>query len=275
MLGIGSAATLLVMLIACGNVAGLLLARAAARQQEVAIRLALGASRGRIVRQFLTEGLVLAIAGTLFGLIVAGWMVGLASGAASMSIDGQILAYAAFLAMVATLSAGLLPAIQASRTAMHPDVTRSHSAHVGRLRTSLVGTEVAISLVLLLTAALLLRGVARAGTVDPGMPVEQLLALSIDANRHGYEGTRLDAVLREARREIEALPGVRSTALVNPAPFSGARMATTARSADAPDAPGVSTFLAQVSPELSGRDRFAGDSRALVQRQPRRRNRDQ
>ena len=83
-----------------------------------------------------------------------------------------------------------------------------------------------------------------------------------------YEGTRLDAVLREARREIEALPGVRSTALVNPAPFSGARMATTARSADAPDAPGVSTFLAQVSPELPDvtdlpviRGRWFSDSR--------------
>jgi predicted permease len=253
MLGIASAATLLVMLIACGNVAGLLLARAAARQQEIAIRLSLGASRVRIVRQFLTEGLTLSSAGTALGMIMAGWMTGVASGVgARVPLDGRILAYTAFLAIVATLSAGLLPAIQASRTVLHPDITRSRSARVGRLRTSLVGIEVAISLVLLLTAALLLRGVARASVVDPEMPVEQLLAISMDANQHGYEGARLEAMVREARRQIEALPSVRSTALVNPAPFSGARWSTGARRGDQPEAPGVTTFTAAVSPDFPG-----------------------
>jgi putative ABC transport system permease protein len=252
MLGLAGAATMLVMLIACGNVAGLLLARGAARRQEIAIRLSLGASRVRIVRQFLTEGLALSIAGTVLGFIVAGWLMAAApaAGAASTSIDGRILAYAAFLAVVATLSAGLIPAIQASRSALHPDLTRAQTTRVGRLRMSLVGIEVAISLVLLLTAALLLRGVARASVVDPGMPVEQLLAISMDPSRHGYEGARLEAVVREARRQLEALPGVRSTALVHPAPFSGVRSAAAARRGDMPDSPGVSTFLAEVSPEL-------------------------
>jgi predicted permease len=252
MLGIAGAATMLVMLIACGNVAGLLLARAAARRQEIAIRLSLGASRVRIVRQFLTEGLVLAIAGTGLGFIVANWAIGLASagGGATTTIDGRSVAYGAFLAMVATLSAGLMPAIQASRTELHPDLTRAATSRVGRLRTSMVGVEVAISLVVLLTAALLLRGIARASVVDPGMPVDNLLAISMDANRHGYEGARLEAIVREARRHLEALPGVRSTALVSPAPFSGARSATGSRRADAPDAPPVSTFLAAVSPDF-------------------------
>lgn len=252
MLGIAGAATMLVMLIACGNVAGLLLARAAARRQEIAIRLSLGASRARIVRQFLTEGLVLSIAGTVVGFIVAGWVSGLASpgGAGSTAIDGRIAIYAASLVLIATLSAGLMPAIQASRTELLPDLARAAASRVGRLRTSLVGVEVAISLVLLLTAALLLRGVARAGVVDPGMPVDQLLAISMDANRHGYEGTRLDALVREARRHLEALPGVRSTALVSPAPFSGARSATGSRRGDAPDSPAVSTFLSEVSPDF-------------------------
>jgi predicted permease len=252
MLGVASAATMLVMLIACGNVAGLLLSRAAARQQEIAIRLSLGASRVRIVRQFLTEGLTLSIGGTVAGLLVAGWLAGLVSrgGAAQLFLDGRILAYAAFLAIVATLAAGLLPAIQASRTALRPDLAWSHSTHVGRLRTSLVGVEVAISLVLLLTAALLLRGLVRAGAVDPGMPVEQMLAISMDARRHGYEGERLEAIAREARRQIEAIPAVRSTALVNPAPFSGARSSTVARRGDRPDAPAVTTFMAAVSPEF-------------------------
>jgi len=254
MLGLASAATLLVMLIACGNVAGLLLARAAARQQEIAIRLSLGASRVRIIRQFLTEGLTLSIGGAIAGLIAAGWLSSLVSrgGAASMTVDGRILGYAAFLAIVATLSVGLWPAVQASRIAPHPDLARSHSARIGRLRTSLVGIEVAISIMSLLTAALLLRGVARARAADPGMPVEHLLAISMDANRHGYEGPRLDALVREARRQIQALPTVRATALVGPAPFSGARSATSARRGDEPDSRAVSTFLANVSPELLG-----------------------
>ena len=252
MLGIAGAATMLVMLIACGNVAGLLLARAAARRQEIAIRLSLGASRARILRQFLTEGLTLSVAGTLVGFIVAGWVSALASkgGAEPAVIDGRIVIYAAVLVLIATVSAGLMPAIQASRTELHPDLTRTATSRVGRLRTSLVGVEVAISLVLLLTAALLLRGVARASMVDPGMPVDNLLAISMDANRHGYEGTRLEGIVREARRHLEALPGVRSTALVSPAPFSGARSATGARRVDAPDSPPVSTFLAAVSPDF-------------------------
>jgi putative ABC transport system permease protein len=254
MLGAAGAATMLVMLIACGNVAGLLLARAAARQQEIAIRLSLGASRVRIVRQFLTEGLVLSVGGAILGIIAAGWLGGVVSpgGARSLPIDGRTLAYAAFLAIVATISAGLWPAVQASRTVLRPVGTLSHSTRVGRLRTSMVGIEVAISLVLLLTAALLLRGVVRAYASDPGMPVDQLFAISMDARHHGYEGERLDAAVREARRHIEALPGVRATALVNPAPFSGFRSDTPSRRADQPDSAGVHTFLADVSPEFPG-----------------------
>ena len=252
MLGAAGAATMLVMLIACGNVAGLLLARAAARRQEIAIRLSLGASRVRIVRQFLTEGLVLSVGGAILGIIAAGWLGGIASpgGAPSLPIDGPMLAYAAFLAIVATISAGLWPAVQASRTVLRPVGTLGHSTRIGRLRTSMVGIEVAISLVLLLTASLLLRGVVRANASDPGMPVDQLFAISMDARHHGYEGERLDAAVREARRRIEALPGVRATAVVNPAPFSGSRSDTQSRRADQPDSAGVQTFLADVSPEF-------------------------
>ena len=255
LLGLASAATALVMLIACGNVAGLLLARTAARQQEIAIRLSLGASRVRITRQFLTEGLTLSIGGAVAGLIVAGWLTALASrdGAAmAMTADGRVLGYAVFLAIIATLSVGLWPAIQASRIAPHPDAARSHSACIGRLRTTMVGIEVAISLVLLLATALLLRGVVRASALDPGMPVNHLLAVSTDANRHGYEGPRLDALAREARRHLEVLPGVRTTAMVDPAPFSGARARTAARRADQPESAGASAFLAAVSPEFAG-----------------------
>jgi predicted permease len=247
-LGVAGAATLLVMLIACGNVAGLLLARAAARRQEIAVRLSLGASRLRIVRQFLAEGVTLSALGTVLGFVLAAWLVGLAStDGRAPRLDGRIVAYALALTAVATLSAGLMPAIQASKTELLPDLARPHSARIGRLRPFVVGTEVAVSLVFLLSAALLLRGIVRAGSVDPGMPVEQLLAVSVDAGRHGYEGARLDAMLDDARRELEAIPGVRSTALVNPPPFSGQRFATNVRRADAPDSPGVSSFTAEVS----------------------------
>jgi predicted permease len=251
MLGIAGVATLVVLLIACGNVAGLLLARASARRQEIAVRMALGASRPRIVRQFLAEGLTLSAVGTVVGFILAAWMLGLASAAgAAPRLDGRIIAYAVVLIAVATLSAGLMPAIQASRTALRADLARAPTARIGRLRPFLVGTEVAISLVLLLTTALLLRGLVRAGVVDPGMPVDQLLTISIDAGRHGYEGARLDAVLRDARRDIAAIPGVQSTALVNPPPFSGHRFSTGVRRGDAPDSQGLMSFTAEVSPDF-------------------------
>ena len=252
LLGFAGAATALVMLIACGNVAGLLLARTAARQQEIAIRLSLGASRVRITRQFLAEGLTLSVGGAVLGLIVAAWLRGLVAhdGAAAMAIDGRVLGYAVFLAVIATLTTALWPAVQASRTAPHPDAARSHSLRIGRLRTSMVVIEVAISLVLLLATALLLRGVVRAGSVDPGMPIDQLLAISTDADRHGYEGPRLDAMVREARRHLDGLPGVRATAVASPAPFSGSRAQTSVRRADQPAGAGVAAFTAAVSPDL-------------------------
>jgi predicted permease len=247
-------AAMLVLLIACANVAGLLIARASARRREVAVRLALGASRARIVRQFLVEGALLSLIGTLTGWLIASWgiKVALSSGTSetltwSFAPNAWTFVFAMVLTAAATIGTGLTPARQAARVAMLPALTRSDSPRVGRLRAILVGTEVAVSLVLVVVTALLLRSVIRASMLDPGMPVDRLLTVRIDARLHGYEGARLDAVLRGVRAELDTVPGVVASAFVNPAPFSGNRAGAVVRRADAADSPGVRLFLAEVS----------------------------
>ena len=247
-------AAMLVLLIACANVAGLLMARAAARRREVAVRLSLGASRTRIIRQFLVEGALLSLVGTLAGWLAASWTLqaALSSGSSealtwSLAPNTWTVAFAVLLTAAATIGTGLTPALQAGRVAMLPALTRSDSPRVGRLRAVLVGTEVAVSLVLVLLSALLLRSVVHANTIDPGMPTDRLLTLQVDARLHGYADQRLDAVLRAVRAELDAVPGVVASAFVNPAPFSGNRSGTTVRRADADDSAGVRLFLADVS----------------------------
>ena len=247
-------AAMLVLLIACANVAGLLMARASARRREVAVRLSLGASRTRIIRQFLVEGALLSLIGTLAGWLAASWTLqaALSSGSSealtwTLAPNAWTVAFAVLLTAAATIGTGLTPALQAGRVAMLPALTRSESPHVGRLRAVLVGTEVAVSLVLVLVSALLLRSVVHATTIDPGMPTDRLLTVQVDARRHGYEGQRLDAALHAIRAELDAVPGVIGSAFVNPAPFSRNRSGTTVRRADAADSPGVRLFLADVS----------------------------
>ena len=247
-------AAMLVVLIACANVAGLLMARASARRREVAVRLSLGASRMRIIRQFLVERALLSLVGTLAGWLAASWTLqaALSSGSSealtwSLAPNGWTVAFAVLLTTAATIGTGLTPALQAGRVAMLPALTRSEAPRVGRLRAVLVGTEVAVSLVLVLISALLLRSVVHANTIDPGMPTDHLLTVQLDAGLHGYEGQRLDAALRAVCVELDAVPGVVASAFVNPAPFSGNRSGTTVRGADAADAAGVRLFLADVS----------------------------
>ena len=246
--------SMFVLLIACANVAGLLLARASTRRMETAVRLSLGAGRAHIVRQFLAEGLLLAVAGTALGCVAAAWVLQgvMSSGGVqplswSFAPDGRMIAFAGILVIVATISTGLMPALQASKTALLPALTQTDAVRIGRLRIVLVGTEVAVSVVLVLATALLLRGVVRAHAIDPGIAVDRLIAVEIDATLHGYQGPRLESALREVRRQIEALPGVTSTATASPAPLSGNRKGTAVRLAAAPDSPGVRLFLADVS----------------------------
>jgi macrolide transport system ATP-binding/permease protein len=257
--GVLGTVTLGVLVIACANVAGLLLARVSARRREVAVRLSLGAGRSRIIRQFLAEGLILAAVGTMTGLAVARWtlMIALSSGsdqtlAWSFAPDLRVIGFGVVLALVATVSTGWMPARQASKTSLLHDLTRTSSPRVGRLRDVLIGIEVAIALVLLLGTALLVRGVMRSQTLDPGMPVDRLVVLEVDAGLHGYTGRALEDALQQVRRELAALPGVTGASLVSPAPFSGNRMNSTLRRGETPDDPGIGISIGEVSPDFLG-----------------------
>jgi putative ABC transport system permease protein len=230
-----------VLLIGCANVANLLLARATTRDREIAIRTALGGSRMRLVRQLLTESVVLAALGGVLGLFIAMWgttaLEHLAAlylpRAREISIDRAVLGFSAFLILFTGLGFGMIPAIQASRPDLQTvlkDSGRSTSSGAprARVRGVLVVTEVAVALMLLAGAGLLLRSFQRLIAVEPGFNPEHLLTLQVwlpvrnqpekgkyftDAQRRGFYNAALAAVQR--------VPGVRAVALTSRLPFRG------------------------------------------------------
>src|SRR6185436_16022731 len=179
------------LLIACANVANLLLMRGAARQREIALRAALGAGRGRILLQFLTEALVLSLLSAALGVAAA--YAGLAAllavlpsssqlpRAETIHVDGPVLTFAVLLAVATTFLSGLGPALQAARRNVH-DALRGASVRTGigaghRLRASFVATQVALALVLLAGAGLVLRSFQKLVAVDPGFRTERVLSM--------------------------------------------------------------------------------------------------
>ncbi len=223
-----------VLLIACANVANLLLARAASRHKEIAVRTAIGASRGRLVRQLLTECGLLALGGGILGvglaavgLRVFGALVpaGLA-GAATYTLDLGVLAWTAGLCFVATLLAGLVPALQMSR----PDLaealregTRAGAGGVGSRRTrgALVMAEVALAVVLLIGAGLLLRSFERILDVDPGFRTAQVLSFQLDQARDQRPGPQLERFFERMNARLQSLPGVVAAGAVSNLPLGG------------------------------------------------------
>jgi predicted permease len=226
----------IVLLIACANVANLLLARASARRKEIAVRLALGAGRFRLVRQLLTESVMLALVGGAGGVLLAVWTVellkatppptGIFSFNLDFSLDGHVLGFAFGLSFLTGIVFGLAPAWQAARPDVLPVLKDEAyaTAQGGRrfnLRNALVVTQVALSLVLLLCAGLFLRSLQRMQSVDPGFDADRLLTASLNINLLRYTTEQGREFYRQVLERIERLPGVEAATLARVVPISG------------------------------------------------------
>jgi predicted permease len=226
----------LVLLIACGNVANLLMARATARQKEVAIRLSLGASRARLVRQLLVESLVLSLLGAAAGVLVATWTGDLllralpfenASRVFSGEPDLRVGLFTLVIGVATGLVFGLAPALQLTRPAVAGTLKDEAAAVVGgsggRLRRGLVIAQVALSLLLLVGAGLFARSLHNLRALDPGFQADRLVAFSVDPALSGYDEARVQSFAVRVQEELRALPGVK-----NAAPSTGRLMSNSA-----------------------------------------------
>ena len=224
-----------VLLIACANVANLLLARAAARQREIAIRVALGASRWRIVRQLLTESLLLALAGGGLGLLLALWGLDLLVAAAPQNIprlheaalDPVVLAFTIGVSLLTGVVFGLAPALQATKTDFNEALKEGgrgggEGLRQNRLRAVLVIAEVALSLILLVGAGLLIQSFGHLLKVDPGFRPEHVLAADVVARSSSYpKPEQRAAFFQQVLQHIAQLPGVEAAGAVSPLPLGG------------------------------------------------------
>lgn len=213
-------ATGLVLLIACANVATLLLARAAARQRETSVRLALGAMRGRLIRQYLTESVLLALVGGGLGVLVAFWgshgLVLLDQDTRALSLDvqpdGTVLGFCLGLSLLTGILFGLAPALRATRTNVSTRIQEGVTMHVRRLSlgSALVAGQVALSVLLLFGAGLFLRTLGNLESQDLGFRSENLLVFSLNPPRTAYTGDRRVEFYHRALESIQPLPGVES-----------------------------------------------------------------
>lgn len=227
-------AVALVLLIACANVANLLLARATVRSREMAVRASLGASRMRITRQLLTESLMLALASGAMGAWFAVWgadaLAALAPEAVprleGYRVDGPVLAFTLALAALTAIVFGLAPAMSAAKVnladSLKEGVRTGSSAGKRRLRDAFVAAEVAIALVLLVGAGLLIQSFARLRAVHPGLDPSRVLTLSMTLPQASYgDDEKRARFMREAQAKLAAIPGVESASGVSFLPFSG------------------------------------------------------
>ena len=216
-----------VLLIACANVAGLLIARGASRQKEIAIRLAVGAGRFRIVRQLLVESLLLSIAGGVLGLILAMWtdsalLALLPPDSVTLKLattpDLRILLFGAAVSLVTGLLFGIVPAWQSTQPDVAPILKDTIGGIVGggthvRVRKVLVAAQVMLSLLLLIGAGLFIRSLRNLRDMGPGFSADNLLAFDLDPSLNGYNGERCKLFFRQLTAEVNSIPGVLSTGL--------------------------------------------------------------
>jgi putative ABC transport system permease protein len=217
---------------ACANIAGLLLARSALRRREIGIRQALGASRARIIRQLLTESLLLSLFGALAGLLVAVWakdaLISLSSAtpisALDLSLDYRVLAFTFSASLLASLIFGLAPALQASKPDLIPALKNESSGkgyRRSRLRNAFVIFQTALSVILLIGSGLFIRSLQNAQKINPGFKVEGALLATLDPGLLRYSREQGQEFFRQAVERIESLPGVESVSLMLGAPLGG------------------------------------------------------
>jgi putative ABC transport system permease protein len=287
------AITALVLLIACANLANLLLARASVRERELAVRLAIGASRGRVIRQLLAEGLMLAMIGSVLGALLAqllsNGLVAFLNTAnrplfIGLHVDLRVLGFTSALAIGTCLLFGLLPAFRATGLAPAAAIrTGGRSMTTGlegfSLRRILVVAQVALSLVLLVGALLFVRSLGNLMSVDPGFQPEGIITVSLDYRRPQYSEERRPVVNRELLQKLSSPPGVISVSQTSFTPVSGSSWDSPVR----PDGPGTSesgkdSFFNRVGPgyfqtmetrlidgrEFDGRDTLSAPKVAIV-----------
>jgi predicted permease len=246
----------LVLLLACANVSNLLLARAVARRREIAVRLSLGAGRRRLIRQFLTEGLVLAGAASLLGLAVASFLpryiIGTQAPVAppGLAPDGAVLGYTVVVAALACLVFSLAPALHATRGSVAGALKDARLAPGSRisLRGALLAVQVAVSVVLLIGASLLTRGVQHANSKDPGFAVDEVNAVSVELPPNAYDEAARRVFVEQMVHALGELPGARPFGLATSAPFLRGRHSTGVRLQGEDEKQARSVQLQTVSP---------------------------
>ena len=226
----------LVVLLACVNVANLQLASAIARRREIGVRLALGAPRGRIIRQLVTESLSLGIAAGLLGLLLALWLSpALASivklpDTVDLTPDARVFLFVTIVSIASGIGAGLAPARHGTGgdllTPLKGDAPHQGTSTPNRTRSILIGLQAAASLVLIVVAALLTRATVRATQVDIGFDAHHLVAVAPDFTRERYDAAKGRAYWSAALERVRALPGVASASLAAFSPYSGGRAVT-------------------------------------------------
>ena len=224
-----------VLIIACLNLANMLLARASARRKEMGIRLALGAGRGRIVRQLLVEGFLLSLAGSAAGLVAAYWVIRVLISSFMVAIpftidfdprpDARVVIATLVFAALSTIVFGLWPALRLARTDVVPELkeqTGDHSEGKRRwftLRHALVVAQMALSLGLLTAGGLFVKGAIGAANADPGFPFRDGIVASVDPGLAGYDEARGREIYREILERVRALPGVRAASVASLIPY--------------------------------------------------------
>lgn len=274
--GLVAALVLLILVVACGNLGGLLLARGVAREREIAIRVALGAGRGRILRQLFTESLLLTLIGSGVGLLLSyllfrGWMVLTETPPwFKAAPDWRVATFAICMGVAAAIFFGMAPARQAARRPyLAPSSTaRRHSEN--RARRVLIGAQVAGSCVLLIVAGLLARALQHALYIPPGFEYEHVIAIDPNLGAHGFKAATASSYLDSLRSRLRQVPGVESVSLSSLPPLGNdnlsiVRMDLAGRRIDA--------YLNYVDPEffhtmniplLRGRNLKSGDTSAII-----------